>query len=432
MKSYVQILTSIDIDFQRSLANFRVDPIFQSDQTTYTDDDKRRISLLWWDIIEPFLKLRKILRSLLWRSFFIFGSKDSFVVKYAVVTTYYNILYELQESFGPHEEFIRQYLDDSFRENYSTLARYMYHPRFYTILSYPHEFFLTLHDEADPSLLPLFDRPQKYAWEIEKRWRHDLANISYYIRYRIGTALTWIVKYGWNIMARIHLKKREKWLIASENIREILTKTLPWDILLTRQNWVATNLSIPGFWKHMSMYVWIGSDIKKQYSASNTQYLIDDTHYIIEAIGTWVRIVPIEILLSHNDYLWVVRPSFSPEKKSRAIRKVLALLWKEYDYSFNYYSDANYVCSTLVTKAYLPDSDRDEGIHITLTRIGTGITYPPNDLVKKYRSEYGSESQELEFVGFIDSREKNEENFLASEAEFCLSWDRPRLSFLLP
>jgi hypothetical protein len=74
-----------------------------------------------------------------------------------------------------------------------------------------------------------------------------------------------------------------------------------------------------------------------------------------------------------------------------------------------------------VTKAYLPDSDTDEGIHITLTRIGTGITYPPNDLAKKYRSEYNTEKQELEFIGFIDSREKGKENFLASDVDFCLS-----------
>jgi uncharacterized protein YycO len=342
------------------------------------------------------------------------------------------MLYELQQSFGSHEEFIRQYLDDGFRENYSTLARYMYHASFYSILSYPHEFFLTLHDEVHPSLLLLFDRPQRYAWDIEKRWNHDLINISYYIRYRISITLAWIAKYGGQIMARIHLKNREKWLITDRNTREILMKILPGDILLTRQNWVATNLSIPGFWKHMSMYAWIGSEIKRQYSLFGIQHLIDDTHYIIEAIGTWVRIVPIETLLSHNDYLGVLRPIFSPEKKSRAIRKVLALLWKEYDYSFNYYSDANYVCSTLVTKAYLPESETDEGIHITLTRIGTGITYPPNDLAKKYRSEYNTEKQELEFVGFIDSREKGEENFLASDAEFSLSWDRPRLSFLLP
>ena len=62
------------------------------------------------------------------------------------------MVYELRECFGKHEEFLRQYLDDTFVENYSTLARYMYHVRFYSVLIYPREFFLTLRDEVFESL----------------------------------------------------------------------------------------------------------------------------------------------------------------------------------------------------------------------------------------------------------------------------------------
>lgn len=106
------------------------------------------------------------------------------------------------------------------------------------------------------------------------------------------------------------------------------------------------------------------------------------------------------------------------EKIERAIKKTIKLDGKSYDYSFNYYSDVNYVCSTLVTKAYLPESYTDEGIHISLTRIGTGLTYPPNDIVKKYASEYGAENQELQFVAFLDSYEKTGKNFLGTEESF--------------
>jgi hypothetical protein len=341
------------------------------------------------------------------------------------------MIYELQKSFGPHEEFLRQYLDDTFTENYSTLARYMYHIRFYSVLLYPYEFFLTLRDEVDSSLDPLFDRPIEKVIAMEKRLSHDRANIWYYIRYRVSIILTWIAKYGGRVMMYIHIKRREKWLITDENREKILQKTLPWDILLTRQNWVATNLNIPGFWKHMAMYIGIGSDIKKKYHFPGVKDLEDTTHYIAEAIGIGVRIIPIELFLSHNDYLSVIRPIFSAEKKSRAIIKVLSLLGREYDYSFNYYSDMNYVCSTLVTKAYLPEFEYDEGIDITLTRIGISITYPPNDIAKKYAWEYGTEKQELEFVAFIDSLDKTGENFLSEEEVFRTSGDRPKLSFFL-
>ena len=83
-----------------------------------------------------------------------------------------------------------------------------------------------------------------------------------------------------------------------------------------------------------------------------------------------------------------MHPIFSHEKISSAIGKTLELVGRDYDYSFNYYSDVNYVCSTLITKAYLPESIEAEGIRITLSRIATGITYPPNDIVKKMNSEF--------------------------------------------
>lgn len=182
----------------------------------------------------------------------------------------------------------------------------------------------------------------------------------------------------------------------------------------------------------MAMYIGTGKYLKSHYEYDSLSSLRDDTHYIIEAIGLWVQIIPIETLCGHNDYLWVLRAKFEKEKIERAIAKTVKLDGKSYDYSFNYYSDVNYVCSTLVTKAYLPESFEDEWIHITLTRIGTGITYPPNDIVKKYYQEYGTKNQELQFVAFIDSIDKTWENFLATEEAFRTSGLRPKLSFFLP
>jgi uncharacterized protein YycO len=432
MKNYPKILLSIDKKFEKALTKFKADPLFSSDQTLYTDADKARIASYWKGILTPFQELKKVIRSLMWRSFLTFGSKNSFVVKYSAVITYFNMVYELQQSFWPHEEFLRQYLDDTFSENYSTIARYMYHIRFFSVLSYPREYFLSLRDEVDPTLAPIFERPDKHAWDVEKRWKHDLINIWYHIRYRLSLLLTWISKHGWRLMMHIHLKNREHWLIRWENIKSVEKLFEPGDILLTRGNWAATNINIPGFWKHMAMYIGTGKYLKSHYEYDSLSSLRDDTHYIIEAIGLWVQIIPIETLCGHNDYLAVLRAKFQKEKIERAIAKTLKLNGKSYDYSFNYYSDVNYVCSTLVTKAYLPESFEDEWLHITLTRIGTGITYPPNDIAKKYSLEYGTKNQELQFVAFIDSIDKTWENFLATEEAFRTSGLRPKLSFFLP
>lgn len=432
MKPYVTILTSVDSDFQKALEEFQADPLFSRTDNLYTKSDKERIARIWNDILRPFWVLKWILRALYWRSFLAFGSKNSFVVKYATIVTYYNMLYQLRVSFWSHEEFLRQYLDDTFKENYSTLARYMYHVRFYSILIFPYEFFLSLKDQVDISLIPLFLRKEKIQGTFQEWTSLGYINIWYYLRYRMSLLLSWVSKHGWRLMMHIRISKRKNGFISIENIEKILLKMQPWDILLTRQNWAATNLNIPGFWKHMAMYIWTGKYLKENHQSSDIHHLKDDVHYIIEAVGLWVQIVSFESLCYHNDYLWVVRPIFTSKKIINAIQKTVELVGRGYDYSFNYYSDVHYVCSTLVTKAYLPESIDAEGIHITLTRIATGITYPPNDLVKKMNIEFWTSMNQLDFVWFIDSSEKLGTNFLADRTAFLQSAFRPKLSFFLP
>ena len=99
MKNYPKILTSSDKKFEKALTKFKADPLFSSDQTLYTDADKARIASCWKDMLTHFQELKKVIRSLMWRSFLTFGSKNSFVVKYPAIITYFNMVYELQQSF---------------------------------------------------------------------------------------------------------------------------------------------------------------------------------------------------------------------------------------------------------------------------------------------------------------------------------------------
>lgn len=433
MKPYAHILHTVDRDFAKALETFRNDPLFARDDNLYTADDKERIARIWKDIVKPFLTLRRIIRILYWRSFFFFGSKNSFVVKYASIVTYYNMVHELRGVFGPHEEFIRQYLDDTFKENYNTLARYMYHVRFQSILTYPREFFLLLRDDVDVTLDPLFDRPLKSSEKIQQRAFFDFINIWYHFRYKVSTLLSWISRHGWMILSNIYFTRRDHWMIKRENVDELIPMMKPGDICITRRNWAATNLSIPGFWKHMSMYLGTWAFLKRYYPDSyNLNRLHDDAHYIIEAVWTWVRITTLYDLCGHNDYIGVLRTRFSQDKIQQAIHKTLGLVDIWYDFSFNYYSDVNYVCSALVTKAYLPESMKDEWIHVTLTRVGTGITYPPNDIVKKLIREKWTSNEELTFVGFIDFSEKKKLSMNSTEEAFMDTAKRSRLSLFLP
>ena len=429
MKPYSLTLKNIDREFIHSLEEFKNDSFFHRTDDLYTEEEKIRIQKHWKKVQKPFISLKKMIRQLYWRSWFLVGNKNIFVVKYSLIVTYYNMVYDLRKVFSHHEEFLRQYLDDTYSENYSTLARFIYHIRFIGVLLYPREYFLELKDEVDPSLKPLFDRPERATIDLTKRMELDSMNIWYYIRYRISLLLTWISKYGWRIMMRIHIKKRKHGLLGTSHSGELNSILEPGDILLTRQNWTATNLNIPGFWKHMSMYLGSGKYLQEIYGLQGYK---DAEHYIIEAIGKGVQIIPLSELTGHNDYIAALRPRFSEEKKKRAIRKAIARNHWTYDYSFNFYSDVNLVCSTLVTKSYLMEYDWDEWIHITLKRIWTGITYPPHDIVGKYQTEKESDRKELDFVCFIDARESDKTSFFASEDDFVHTFCRPRLSFFLP
>jgi len=75
------------------------------------------------------------------------------------------------------------------------------------------------------------------------------------------------------------------------------------------------------------------------------------------------------------------------------------------------------VCSELVTKAFLPESESDEGLDISLFSIGGSITFPPNELIQLSRNNYGTSRQLLAPVIFIDALEKEKRSFLREPLE---------------
>jgi len=70
MKPYAKLLHSIDIEFEKALQELRSDPVFLRTDGLYSTDDKVRIARIWKKIVKPFGSLKKIIRSMYWRSFF--------------------------------------------------------------------------------------------------------------------------------------------------------------------------------------------------------------------------------------------------------------------------------------------------------------------------------------------------------------------------
>jgi len=423
-------IKNIQKDFDESLIKFKKDDIFNNKEsiytkwTVYTKEDKKRIKRKWSDIKNNFVKLKKIIDISKFRYLFTLDF-NNFLVSYYSVNIYYNNLRELNKAFWIHEEFIRQLLDDKFEYNYNSISSYIYRYKFYYFLNYPRKFVILLTNRVDKDLYWIIDEIKK--WENlrkEQRFFFDRKNIYYYFRHKSLSLQYYISKYIWNFFSSMKFKTRKYWLITTENQEKCLKQILPWDIILIRSNWIWKNILIPGFWKHMSMYLWIWKYIKDNFKKS-PKWLIDDSHYIIEAVWLWVRIVEFKEICKYNDYLWVIRPKFSDDKKHRAIKEAMQNLGMKYDFLFNYYSDKSFVCSELITKSYLKENKDDEWLTIKLEKIGLGLTYPPNNIVKKMDEEKELKNKELEVIIFIDSLERKKINFInESENDFLSSWNR--------
>ena len=285
MKPTVAIETfhSIESDFHSALDDWKKNPLFQKKDFLYTDEEKYILSERWKPLFLVFIRLRKIIRT---RDFlsFVSGKKwETFLIRYYAVHMYYEFLYDLQQTFGRHEEFIRQHLDDIFLHNYSTISRYVYHPGFLYYLHYPKEFIVLFQDHIDPVLYPLIDHPRKVSNYNHKHFSLDMINVWYYIWYRMTLLLTWIAKHGGRFIAHIHLSRPKHGNISLENINTYSQRARPGDILLVRRNWEGTNVSIPGFWKHMAMYVGTGNFLYETYGISDLEGHLE---YVIEAIGS--------------------------------------------------------------------------------------------------------------------------------------------------
>ncbi len=96
--------------------------------------------------------------------------------------------------------------------------------------------------------------------------------------------ISWISKRFGMFISHIYFSRRDSGRITTENLEKIFDSVMPGDIIISRRNWAATNVSIPGFWKHMSMYIGTGEYLKKEYKESVSKNLLDTTHYIIEAV----------------------------------------------------------------------------------------------------------------------------------------------------
>lgn len=246
-------------------------------------------------------------------------------------------------------------------------------------------------------------------------------------------------------------------LITKEDIEQlVLPKLEPGDVAVSRQNWFLSNIGLPGFWPHAELYVGTAKDLARYFDgdaavrawaqgqpeqatglsdllqkryptkwkayAEGVDYQGHGPIRVIESISEGVSFTSVE----HGfgvDYLGVMRPRLEKVEKAKAIERAFKYQGRPYDFDFDFFSDATIVCSELVYKSYQPSADQ-QGVRLDLVDVAGRRTLPANEIVRRFDSDAASGAPQLDFVLFLDGREKDSRAALSDSAAFRSSWKR--------
>jgi hypothetical protein len=244
--------------------------------------------------------------------------------------------------------------------------------------------------------------------------------------------------------------------VSLEDIARIRPQLAPGDVLLERRNWYLTNIGLPGFWPHAALHTgtlaemdayfaddaartptggaapsaYLAEHLPKVHAALASKSAQGYENSVIEAIGEGVVIDPLE-QSAHADYVAALRPRLSKADTLASLLRAFSHFGKPYDYDFDFVTDETVVCSELVFKALQPAPNK-AGIDFPLTPTSGRLVLPPNDIVKKFDDEFGTDEAELDFVVFYDGSEEQQAAFEKDAESLRASWRRPKWDIAQP
>lgn len=243
---------------------------------------------------------------------------------------------------------------------------------------------------------------------------------------------------------------QDRRLISDDQIHEMKKQMRSGDIIVERRNWYLSNIGLPGFWPHAALYVGTADDIrrafdedaettarfgkfsehlqknrKEAFAAFAEKDAQGHGHTVIEAVSEGV----VAASLEHScgaDYVGVMRARVPLVEVATAIDRAFSFYGRPYDFDFNFGTDDQIVCSELVLKAYEPTSDTGPGLRIPFIEVAGRRVGPPTEIVRTFAAELGKENRQLDFVYFLDGRERGKRALVADAAALAKSADRPK------
>jgi hypothetical protein len=248
------------------------------------------------------------------------------------------------------------------------------------------------------------------------------------------------------------------YLVSQDQIREMLPKLEPGDVLLERREWYLSNIGLPGYWPHAALYIGLPDDRAKyfddpevrswvqslgQIDGSLEAYLKlrypdayrkstapENGHLprVLEAMSEGVSFTTLEHS-AEADSVAALRPRLSKKDKAVAIVRAFHYAGRPYDFDFDFQTDSALVCTELIFKAYEPGGGIT-GLNLPLVEIMGRKATPANELVKQFDAQYGSKEQQTDLVLFLDGYEKEKRAVVSDLPNFRQSWKRPKWHIL--
>lgn len=255
-------------------------------------------------------------------------------------------------------------------------------------------------------------------------------------------------------LAKKKVWRRGEFLITEADIAKIAQQLEPGDIIVQRREWALTNVGIPGYWTHSALYVGTPAQWQRYFGDDSTSRWIEAQGYedgsfeellrgsypivhaeltagsatgeplpIVESLKPGVILNTMEKSLA-ADGLAVLRPKLSRKEKAVALIQAFGYVGRPYDYNFDFLTDSSLVCSELIYKAYEP-SEHSTGVTFETHELFGRFITSPNDMVREFDENFGTDRQQLDLVLFFDGIEDLRRVIPSTPTEFRNSWRRP-------
>jgi hypothetical protein len=231
--------------------------------------------------------------------------------------------------------------------------------------------------------------------------------------------------------------------ITQAQIQDLKQILQPGDVILERRDWYLSNGFLPGFWKHMALYVGSAEDLERR--GLSTDPLVQphwesfrrpDRHghqpRVIEVVSAGVIFSPLEDTAAADD-LVVLRPRMSEARKNAAIARAFSHYGKPYDFDFDFFSTDKLVCTELIFRAY-DEPLYGESVRFPLVRILGRDTMPADEVVRMFAWERSMDAEpamqglpsasQFEFILFLKGNEWSGRADLAGVAELIGTVER--------